>query len=508
MSSQSPSFRVLLASSEAVPFAKTGGLADVAGSLPRALEQRGLSPAVILPLYRSARTGRTAVAPTDHYLQVPLGGRIIPARLWRSTLPDSRVPVWLIEQNDFFDRDDPGRQRGLYQFVDESGQKRDYPDNGQRFAFFCKAVLETCRSLDYWPDVLHANDWQTGLIPVFLREATPKQSRFRSIRTVFTLHNLAYQGVFPKTVFDQVGLPDWLFSMPYLEYYGQLNFLKAGIVFADWLNTVSPMYAKEIHQTNLGCGLQGVLTERRDRLSGIMNGIDYRVWNPATDERIAARYSPETISDGKSKCKAALQAELGLAPDPRAPLLAVIARLVEQKGIELILKAAETLLAQDVHLITLGEGDAKYQQQLRVLESRHPRSIKTIIGFDEDLAHRIEAGADIFLMPSVYEPSGLNQLYSLKYGTVPVVRVTGGLADTIVDTNEETLANGTATGFCFQAIAGWALRETVERALTVYRNRPKDWRQIQETGMRQDWSWNRSAAEYEKLYRRLVSGEW
>jgi starch synthase len=494
----------LLASSEVLPFAKTGGLADVVGSLPRALEQRGVTPAVILPLYRTARKGKMPVSPTEHFLQVPLANRIIPARLWRSTLPDSHVPVWLIEQNDFFDRDDPARQRGLYQFVDEAGHKRDYPDNGLRFAFFSKAVLEVCRVLDYWPDVLHANDWQTGLIPVFLREATPKQSRFQSIRTLCTLHNLAYQGVFPRSLFDELGLPEWLFSMPYLEFYDHLNFLKAGIVFADWLSTVSPTYAKEIHQTNLGCGLQGALSEHRDRLSGIMNGIDYHVWNPTADSKIAARYTPETIGEGKVQCKAALQVELDFASQPHAPLLAVVARLVEQKGIELILKAAEPLLALGVQLVVLGEGDAGYQQQLRTLEGRHPRQMKAIIGFDEDLAHRIEAGADIFLMPSVYEPSGLNQLYSLKYGTVPVVRVTGGLADTIVDTIEETLTNGTATGFSFHAIAGWALRETVERALNVYRNRPKEWLQIQQTGMRQDWSWNRSAADYETLYRRLV----
>jgi starch synthase len=508
MSSPPRSLRVLLASSEVLPFAKTGGLADVVGSLPRALEQRGVAQAVILPLYRTARKGKTPVSPTDYLLQVPLGKRIIPARLWRSTLPDSHVPVWLVEQNDFFDRDDSARQQGLYQFVDNTGNKADYPDNGLRYAFFSKAVLETCRVLDYWPDVLHANDWQTGLIPVFLREATPKQSRFQSIRTLYTLHNLAYQGVFPKTLFDELGLPGWLFSMPLLEYYDHLNFLKAGIVFADWLNTVSPTYAKEIHQTNLGCGLQGALTERRDRLSGIMNGIDYHVWNPGTDSKIAACYTPETINEGKPKCKAALQVELHLPSDPQTPVLAVVARLVEQKGIELVLKAAEPLLAQGVQLVVLGEGDAKYQEQLRMLEARHPRQLKAIIGFDEDLAHRIEAGADIFLMPSVYEPSGLNQLYSLKYGTVPVVRVTGGLADTIVDTTDGTLANGTATGFGFHAIAGWALRETVERALEIYRNRPRDWLQIQQTGMQQDWSWNRSAADYEKLYRRLASGEW
>jgi len=498
--------RVLLASSEVIPFAKTGGLADVCGSLPRALEQRGLEPAVIMPLYRSARMGKESVRPTDHLLQVPMGNGIIPGRLWRSTLPGSTVPVWLIEQVDFFDRDDPEQKLGLYQFEDARGQKRDYFDNGRRFAFFGKAVLETCRILDYWPDVLHLNDWQTGLVPVFLRESTPKQSRFQSIRALFTLHNLAYQGVFPKSVFNETGLPDRIFHWQLLEYYDQINFLKAGIVYADWLNTVSPTYAKEIHQTNLGCGLQGILTERRDRLSGIMNGIDYQVWDPAIDDKIAAQYTPATVGQGKPKCKSALQAELGLASEPRAPLLAVIARLVEQKGIELVLKVAGALLTDKAQLVVLGEGDAKYQEQLRNLETKHPQRARVVLSFDEDLAHRIEAGADIFLMPSVYEPSGLNQLYSLKYGTVPVVRVTGGLADTIVDVSEETLAKGTATGFCFQAISGSALREIVERAMVVYRDRPEVWLQIQRNGMACDWSWSRSAGEYEELYRRLTDG--
>jgi starch synthase len=503
--SETGQLRILVASSEVIPYAKTGGLADVCGSLPRALEKRGLQPAVILPLHRAARISKDDVRPTDHILQVPLGDRIVPGRIWRSTLPDSRVPVWLIEQVDFFDRDDPKQKRGLYQYADESGHKRDYPDNGRRFAFFGKAVLEACRVLDYWPDVLHINDWQTGLVPVFLRESAPPNSRFQSMRTLFTLHNLAYQGVFPRSVFDETGLPDRLFHWQLLEYYDQLNFLKSGIVYADWLNTVSPTYAKEIHQTNLGCGLQGILTERRDRLSGIMNGIDYEVWDPATDSKITAHFSPSAIDPGKSQCKAALQSELGIAKEPRAPLLAVIARLVEQKGIELVLKAAEQLLAQNVQLVVLGDGDARYQDQLRQLEARHRNAVRVVLTFDEDLAHRIEAGADIFLMPSVYEPSGLNQLYSLKYGTVPVVRVTGGLADSVVDTDEKSLANGTATGFRFQAISGTALRETVERALQIYHNHPEVWRQIQRNGMTQDWSWNRSAGEYEGLYRKLVA---
>jgi len=295
-----------------------------------------------------------------------------------------------------------------------------------------------------------------------------------------------------------------LFNWRQLECFGQFNMLKAGLVFADWLSTVSPTYAREIQTTYFGNGLEGVLIERRHQLSGIVNGVDYRFWDPATDVHLPARYSPATVMEGKAKCKADLQQRLGLHVSPTTPLLGVIARLVEQKGIELIVKAADSLLAQDVQLVVLGEGDPHWQRELTRLQQRFPHRVVAAIGFDEVLAHRIEAGADIFLMPSLYEPSGLNQLYSLKYGTVPVVRATGGLADTIVDATDETMANRTATGFRFAAHAPWALRETVERALFVYRQRPELWRQIQQTGMAADWSWSRSAAEYERLYYQLA----
>jgi starch synthase len=502
--------KVLMAASEVVGFAKTGGLADVAGSLPRALARRGHQCAIILPLYRSACTGKVPLERTRLGFAVPIGARSISGSLWRATLPGSDVPVYLVEQPDYFERDDPGQGRGLYQFTLPTGQKRDYPDNCQRFAFFCRAVLEALALLDFWPDVLHANDWQTGLAPVYLNEVYRKhappelRARYERVRTLFTIHNIAYQGVFRAEALPLTGLGWELFNYLQLEFYGQLNFLKAGIVFANWLSTVSPRYAQEIQTPYFGCGLEGVLAERRERVTGIVNGVDYQVWNPATDPHLAANYDAETVAERKPLCKAALQRRYGLAERPETPLLGVVARLVEQKGVDLIVGAAEALLREDTQLVVLGEGDPIYHRRLMELRDRHPDRVGTTLAFDEPLAHQIEAGADLFLMPSLYEPSGLNQLYSLKYGTVPVVRATGGLADTITDCTPETLAAGTATGFTFVAHTPAALLTTVQRALDIYRHRPDDWLPLMRTGMRQDWSWDRSAGEYDKLYRQLA----
>jgi len=369
-------------------------------------------------------------------------------------------------------------------------------------------VLEAMRLLDFWPHVLHANDWQTALIPVYLRELRPPHRGLRDayerVRTLFTIHNIAYQGAFWHWDMPLTGLPWSLFNDRQLEFYGNLNLLKAGIVFADLINTVSPTYAREIQTPYYGCGLEGVLYERRDRVFGIVNGVDYRFWNPATDHFIAAHYDADSIAPGKPECKAALQQRFSLSQDPRIPLLGVVSRLAEQKGIDLLVKAAETLLAAaGIQLVVLGEGDPAYHRMLLDLQSRFPKQVAVKVAFDEALAHQIEAGADIFPMPSLYEPSGLNQLYSLRYGTVPVVRATGGLADTIVDCRPETLADGTATGFSFLARTPAALLEALQRALDLYRGDPRLWRQLMQRGMRQDWSWNRSAAEYERLYSTL-----
>ena len=435
---------------------------------------------------------------------------MVSGRLWRSTLPKSDIPVYLIEQPDYFERDNASRGRGLYQFTDAKGNKVDYADNCERFVFFCRAILEAspcsifgrmcCTSMIGRRDSCRSISMK--FIAIF--RCRRCGTRYQHIRTLFTIHNLAYQETFWHWDMALTGL-DWrLFNYEKLEFYGLLNFLKAGVVFADLINTVSRTYAREIQTSYYGCGLQGVLAQRRQFLSGIMNGADYGEWDPATDSHLAANYDAETVSQGKPQCKTALQRHFGLAQEPRRPLLGVVARLVEQKGVDLWVGTAGALLDGGVQLVVLGEGNPIYHAKLRELHRQYPGQVGLTIGFNEILAHQIEAGADIFLMPSIYEPAGLNQLYSMKYGTVPVVRATGGLADTVVDCTPETLAAGAATGFTFVAQTPAALLETVERALQMYLHHPGQWLQLQRIGMHQDWSWDRSAAVYEELFASLV----
>src|SRR5262245_2380107 len=450
---------VLLASSEVVGFAKTGGLADVCGYLPLALARRGHRVAVIMPMYRSVRAGPAPIEPTEHILAVPLGKTITPSRLWRANLPDSDVPVFLVENPDFYERDDPARGNTIYQRATPDGRKSDYPDNCARFTFFCRAVMEAVPHLGFTPDILHTNDWQTGLIPVYLREVYRHRADYRRIRTLFTIHNIAYQGSFPHELYHLTGLDFRLYNSHQLEFYGQFNFLKAGVVFSDWVNTVSSTYAKEIRTPTLGYGMEGVLTDRRDRLSGIVNGVDYASWDPSTDPHIARPYTIETVVEGKRACKADLQRYFSLPQEPTVPMLGMVARLVDQKGVDLVVKAADDMLKLPVQLVILGEGDPGYHARLYAIKERYPAQVGLYIGFDEALAHKIEAGSDLYLMPSLFEPSGLNQLYSLRYGTPPIVRTTGGLADTIADTTEESLMSSEPTGFRFQAYTPHARSE-------------------------------------------------
>jgi starch synthase len=462
-----------------------------------------------MPLYRGARTGRIPVTPTEHRFRVWVGPRLFDGRLWRATLPGSTVPVYLVEQPEFFDRDDRALGLGIYQFTSTGGQKKDYPDNARRFIFFCRAILESLPLLNFWPDVLHLNDWQTGLAPVYLEEVYKQhpdaalREKYARVRTLFTIHNIAYQGRFWSGEMDNTGLSWKLFNYLQLEFYDMLNFLKGGIVFSHLINTVSPTYAREIQTPYFGEGLHSSLSERRDRLFGIVNGVDYSEWDSATDKHLPANYSPEALQPGKAACKGAVQKRMGLPADEHAPLLGVVARLVEQKGINLIVEAAPGLLDQGCQLVVLGDGDQHYHHALQELQKRYPDRLELHLGFDESLAHLIEGGADIFLMPSQYEPSGLNQLYSMKYGTPPVVRSTGGLADTVTDCTPETLAAQTATGFRFDPPWVGAFRDAMQRALHLYRHRPEDWRRLMRIAMKQDWSWDRSAAGYEKLYQRL-----
>jgi starch synthase len=502
--------KCLHAASEVAGFAKTGGLADVAAALPVALQERGVNCTVVMPLYRACRIGAQPLQPTDLRFRVPIGDHLVEGRLWRSTLPGSNVPVFLIEQPDFFERDNPATGRGIYQFSDSNGQRRDYDDNSARFGFFARAVLEAMRLADFWPDILHLHDWQTALAAVYLREwhqhfAKPDlRGRYAAIRTVFTIHNLAYQGVFWHLDLPMLGLPWRLFTMDKLEFYGRLNFLKAALVYADWLTTVSPTYAREIQTTILGCGLHGILTRRGDRLFGIVNGIDERIWNPATDAFLTQQYEAGSVMIGKAKCKAALQQEFNLDASPSAPLLGMVSRLAEQKGLDLIEKSIPAFLRDGAQFVVLGDGDKAYRDMLIKLRAAYPHQVGLCLDQSESHAHQIEAGSDIFLMPSRYEPCGLNQLYSLKYGTIPVVHATGGLSDTVVDATSQNVIMGRATGFSFVPANAQAFTDALTRCLRMYRDDRKTWRQMQQIGMKQDWSWRRSAADYEGLYRRAL----
>jgi starch synthase len=496
--------RVLLAASEVVGFAKTGGLADVAGSLPRALARLGHQVAVVMPLYRGVRFGKVPIDRTDAVLSVPIGTQTLACRLYRSTLPGSDVPVYLVEAPHYFERDDPAQGKGLYQQTMPGGYKADYPDNAERFTFFCRAVLETIPHLGFTPDVIHANDWQTGLVPVYLSEVYRTQPDLARVKSLFTIHNIAYQGMFGGDVMRLTGLPGWLFNHHQLEFHGHFNFLKSGVVFADAVNTVSPTYAREVQTAEFGCGLEGLLREHRIKLSGIVNGVDYGDWNPEVDRVIPRQYTVDTVEAGKAACKAELQRRLNLPQNPATPVLGLVARLVSQKGLDLVLGSAPGFLDLGCQLVFLGEGDPEYHNELRQFHDLHPTQVGLHLGFNEPLAHLVEAGSDLYLMPSRYEPSGLNQLYSLKYGTPPIVRRTGGLADTIVNVTEENLAAGTATGFMFDEYTAHALYQTGKWALTLYRDRPADFKQIVRTAMKQDWGWDKSAEKYVELYRRVI----
>lgn len=496
--------RVLVAASEVAGFAKTGGLADVAAALPRTLAQLGNQVAVAMPYYSAVRRAGVPIEGSGIVLPVPMGGRVLACRVYRSRLPNSDVPVYLIEHQPFFERDDPTQGRSLYQQSMWGGYKADYPDNAERFVFFSRAVLELVPHLGFTPDVVHANDWQTGLIPVLLSEAYRAQGGYQRIRSVFTIHNIAYQGTFGRDVLNLTGLPGWLFNPQQLEFHGQLNFLKAGIVFADAVNTVSPTYAREIQTGEFGCGLEGLLSGVHAKLSGIVNGCDYDHWDPTADRHLVAPYTTGTVFDAKPKCKADLQRRFHLPEDPAAPVLGVIARLVSQKGIDLVMSAAPGFLDLGCQIVVLGDGDQEYHDQLQAFRDKHPDRVGIYLGFNEGLAHVIEAGSDLFLMPSRYEPCGLNQMYSLRYGTPPVVRTTGGLADTVVNATEENLADDRATGFAFHDYTPGALFDTVKWALTLFRDRPTDFRKIILKAMQQDWSWTNSARSYEALYKKVM----
>jgi starch synthase len=476
--------KILFASSEAHPLIKTGGLADVSGSLPRALQNLGHDLRLVIPGYQAVMSQCKRRRNLLSFLQ---DGHEV--TLWQTMLPGSRVIVWLVDCPEFFDR--PGNP-----YHDSEGVP--WHDNAHRFALFCRVIarlaMDQCE-LDWQPDVVHCNDWQTGLVPVELRNEPARPA------TLFTIHNLAYQGLFPQSVFDELHLDDGLWRFDRLEFHEQLSFIKGGLVFADRINTVSPTYAEEIQTPLFGHGLDGLLRHARTRLNGIINGIDEREWNPGSDKHIAQRYNLRSLNK-KDENKTALQREFRLQPGTEIPLLTLVGRLVQQKGIDLLLEVLPDLLEQPMQLVILGSGDRALERQLMELAAHHPGRIAVTIGYDESLAHRIEAGADIFLMPSRFEPCGLNQLYSLRYGTLPVVSPVGGLADTVVDADVHD--SRPPCGFMMSSVSAAALLEATHRALNCFYDKPR-WRQLQHNAMIQDFSWGRSAQEYLNLYR--LAGE-
>lgn len=472
--------KILFVASEAHPLIKTGGLADVAGSLPKALSELGQDIRIILPNYSAIKRDE------DVYYKSTLRINGTDVNLLETRLPGTGVVVWLVDYQPYFGF--PGNP-----YVDATGQPWD--NNAERFTLFCRTATEVAMNrayLDWQPDIVHGNDWQSGLVPALLTLETARPA------TVFTIHNMAYQGVFPKSVNINLDLPEQFWTVDGIEFHGMLSFLKSGLVYSDRITTVSPTYAQEIQTSEFGCGLEGLLQHRRDVLSGILNGIDTEHWDPETDPNIPAPFNAAKLGK-KSMNKAALQEQFALPVENKIPVFGLISRLVEQKGIDLLLDCLDEMLELPLQFVLLGSGDKEFEQQLATAAKRHPDKMAVKIGYNEALSHLIEAGADVFLMPSRFEPCGLNQIYSQRYGTLPIVRKTGGLADTVADTLVPSMEGSNATGFVFDDADPDTLMEAIKRALVLY-SQPKLWKLVQVNGMHKEYSWAESAGHYLALY--------
>ncbi|AEG14805.1 glycogen synthase GlgA [Desulfofundulus sp. TPOSR] len=482
--------KILLVSSEVVPFAKTGGLADVAGSLPKALatvgnDNLGNDVRVAMPHYKG-------IEKATYRMDFPVffNSRAETAIIRESTIEayyqgEHRIiPVYLVDNHHYFYRD------GMYMF----------PDEAERFTFFCRAVLEMLPRLNWQPDIIHCNDWQTGPIPFFLKVRYAQDPFYSRVATVFTIHNLQYQGNFPKETLKLLGVGEEYFTPELLEFYGTVSYMKMGILYADVISTVSKTYAAEIQRPELGERMDGLLRKRSPDLYGIVNGINYHEFNPKTDPRIHRNYDQNSI-ENKKENKYALQKEMNL-PVRDVPVLGMISRLVDQKGLDLIARIADRLLSHDLQFVVLGSGDRRYEDMFRDIHNRYPEKAAVYIGFNAILAQRIYAGADMFLMPSRFEPCGLGQLIAMRYGTIPIVRATGGLADTVHDFNPST---GSGNGFVFSEYEGDALYHAIQRALSLYTEHPHEWKMLIKRAMELDFSWARSAVEYLQLYQEALS---
>jgi starch synthase len=472
--------RILFVASEGLPYSKTGGLADVIEGLSKALAAQGHEVAVVLPRYRGTKTA-ALVIPS---LTIPMGPRLRFPAIADGTVSEG-VRYFFLDDAAYFDRE------GIY-----GGSAGDYPDNAERYTELCRAAIEIVKHV--WPaDVIHCHDWQTALVPVLLRSSYQDDPAVKDLPVVFTIHNIGYQGMFGKDVLERAGIPPILFHPGAIEFFDKVNFLKGGLVYSDYVTTVSPTYAREIQTPEYGFGLDGVARNRRDRLVGILNGVDYAVWSPDKDASIAMKYSAEDLT-GKQVCKLELLETFGLEHDNLArPVLGIVSRFANQKGFDLIAEKAHELMREDLTFVVLGTGERKYEDFFRALAAAYPGRVGVKIAYDDALAHKIIAGSDMFLMPSRYEPCGLSQIYSLKYGTVPIVRATGGLDDTVENFDVE---HGTGTGFKFTEYSGAALLYAVKQALHHHMDE-RIWRRIQLNGMAKDFSWKVSATEYAKLYR-------
>jgi starch synthase len=473
---------------EAVPFAKTGGLADVAGALPRFLQSLGCDVKMMMPYYRMVKESGPPLQYLGQEVEVPMGDEVLKADIYKGQL-NQNIPVYLIGRDEFFDRGNLyGTPRG------------DYFDNAERFIFFSKAALLSCQFLSLSPEIIHHHEWQTGLIPAYLRSIYRSDPLLSQTATLFTIHNIAYQGIFKKEKFGLTGLPAEMYSPEGIEFWERINFMKAGIVYADVINTVSQKYAEEIQSAEYGYGLEGILAKRKEDLFGILNGVDYQDWNPSHDPYLAAPYDPNDLS-GKKKCKKDLLKTFRLpASLMSSPLLGIISRLADQKGFDLLAEILDELFNLDIGLILLGTGEQKYHDLFQQVAQRHPQKAGVRIAYDDRLAHQIEAGADFFLMPSKYEPCGLNQIYSLKYGTIPIVRSTGGLDDTIVNYDPVT---GKGNGFKFTHYNAQEFLNQIKVAIGFY-SQPEHWKQLLRNAMAEDFSWQRSAGSYFQLYQKAM----
>jgi starch synthase len=479
--------RILHASSELHPYSKTGGLADMVDGLTKSLAGHGHQVAVVTPLYRDIRQRFEGWGRLEDPIEVPLGwGR--PRAQVLTLQPQPNLTIYFIEQPDFYDRS------GLYH---EDGH--DYRDNAARFVFFSKCVAHLARHLPLAPELVHLHDWQTGLVPLFIRHQRDQEGWFKAPRTVFTVHNLAFQGIFPGHEYELANLPPYYFHAEGVEFHSQLNCLKAGLVFADFLTTVSPRYAEEITTPELGCGLEGVLRKRRAVLAGVLNGVDYSEWKTTGNPHLRHGYNPHRMQ-GKSLQKRLLQQEMGLPPLSALPVFGVVSRLSEQKGMDIEVEALEATLGEPMQFVLLGSGAAVWSGAFERLASQFPAKVAVRLGYDQGLSHRIEAGADFFLMPSRFEPCGLNQMYSLRYGTVPVVRATGGLDDSVIDITEDI---GRANGIKFHEYSAAALGKAIHKALTLFQHPPL-LRHYRRNGMLADFSWDKTCLQYVKLYRQVL----